>query len=198
MDEEMGKPFEHGYYDEHELRAFGFKSVGTNVRIAKNCTIIGFENIEIGNNVRIDGYVTMTASKFNPFILGSYIHIGSYGHICGSSGFTMHDFSATSAGVRVFTRSDDFSGAFLTNPTVPANYTNVTAGPIVIGRHAIVGSNSVILPGVTIGEGAAVGTLCSIHKSLDPWGIYFGSPARRIGNRSMDLLEQEKALLKAS
>lgn len=194
----MGKPFEHGYYEEHELRAFGFKRVGNNVRIAKNCTIIGFENIEIGNNVRIDGYVTMTASNSNPFIMGSYIHIGSYGHICGSSGFVMRDFSAMSAGVRAFTRSDDFTGRSLTNPTVPAKHTNVSAGEIIIEKHSIVGSNSVILPNVTIGEGCAVGALSLVQKSLDPWGVYFGSPARRVGNRSMDLLEQERELLKAA
>ena len=198
MDYEMGKPFEHGYYDEHELRAFGFKRVGHNVRIAKNCTIIGYENVEMGDNVRIDGYVTITASRSIPFVLGSYIHIGSYAHICGSAGFTMHDFSAMSAGVRVFTRSDDFTGRSLTNPTVPAQYTGVTAGEIVIGKHAIVGSNTVILPSVKIGEGCAVGALSLVQKSLKPWGIYFGAPVRRISDRSMDLLQHEQALLKAA
>ena len=110
----------------------------------------------------------------------------------------MHDFSAMSAGVRVFTRSDDFTGRSLTNPTVPAQYTGVTAGEIVIGKHAIVGSNTVILPSVKIGEGCAVGALSLVQKSLKPWGIYFGAPVRRISDRSMDLLQHEQALLKAA
>ena len=193
----MKNPFEHGYYDEHELRSFGFKSVGQNVRIAKNCTIIGLENIAIGNNVRIDGNVTVIASLQYRFVLESNIHIGSYSHICGNAGFVMRDFSALSAGVRIFTRSDDFSGDYLTNPTVPAKYTNVTSGEIEIGRHAIIGTGSVILPGVNIGEGCSVGTLSSVHKSLDPWGAYFGSPAKRIGTRSNGLLDLEQAYRKA-
>ena len=193
----MKNPFEHGYYDEFELRSFGFKSIGHNVRIAKNCTIIGLENISIENNVRIDGNVTIIASMSNPFHLESHIHIGSYSHICGSAGFIMRDFSALSAGVRIFTRSDDFSGDFMTNPTVPAKYTNVTDGEILIGRHSIVGNSSVILPGVAIGDGCSVGALSLVHKSLEAWGAYFGAPVKRIGNRSKKVLEVEQSFLKA-
>jgi len=193
----MSNPFEHGYYDEYELRDFGFKSIGENVRIAKNCTIIGLKNIEIGSNVRVDGSVTIIASESKRFVIESYVHIGTYSHICGSAGFLMRDFSALSVGVRVFTRSDDFTGSHLTNPTVPAKYKNVTDGEITIGRHAIIGSNSVILPSVNIGDGCAVGALACVHSSLEPWGVYFGSPARRIGNRSDKLLSLETELLKA-
>lgn len=54
--------FNPGYFTEDELRDFGIASVGVNVRVARNCTIIGLANISIGDNVRIDGYSTITAS----------------------------------------------------------------------------------------------------------------------------------------
>ena len=64
-----------------------------------------------------------------------------------------------------------------------------------VGRHVIIGSGSVVLPGVTIGEGSSVGALSLITKSLEEWGVYFGSPAKKIKSRRKDLLEQEQTLL---
>jgi galactoside O-acetyltransferase len=58
----------------------------------------------------------------------------------------------------------------------------------------LIGSGSVVLPGVTIGEGSAVGALSLVSMSLDEWGVYFGSPAKRIKARSKNLLEMEKLL----
>ncbi len=55
-------PFDPGYYDEHDLKEAGFKATGHNAQIAKSCKIIGLENIEIGNNVRIDEYCSIIAA----------------------------------------------------------------------------------------------------------------------------------------
>lgn len=54
----------------------------------------------------------------------------------------------------------------MTNPMVPVEFTNVTHADVNIGRHVIIGSGSVVLPGVTIGEGAAVGALSLVKKGL--------------------------------
>jgi acetyltransferase-like isoleucine patch superfamily enzyme len=45
-----------------------------------------------------------------------------------------------------------------------------------------IGAKSVIMP-VTIGEGAVIGAGSFVNKDLDPWGIYVGSPAKKIGER---------------
>lgn len=189
-------PFEVGYYDEHELRAAGFRVVGSNVRIAKNCTIIGLDNIEIGDNVRIDGYCTIIAAEQGWLKLGSYIHIGGYSYLSAGEGIRMGDFSGLSQGVCIYSRSDDYSGRHLTNPTVPGKYLGISRGAVTLGRHVIVGSGSVILPGVTIGEGSSVGALSLVSRSLDAWGVYFGCPAKRLKERSKQLLESEAELLR--
>lgn len=41
----------------------------------------------------------------------------------------------------------------MTNPTMPSKYTGVQRDDVLIGKHAIVGSGSVVLPGVVLGEG---------------------------------------------
>ena len=91
-----------------------------------------------------------------------------------------------------YSSNDDYSGAHITNATIPREYTQVDDRDVVLGRHVIIGSGTVILPGVTIGEGTAVGALSLVNRPLEPFGIYAGSPLKRIKPRSNRLLELEK------
>jgi len=128
--------------------------------------------------------------------IGSHVHIGGMAFLAGGGGIELADFSGLSQGVRIYSTSDDYSGAALTNPTVPKDYLNVKVAPVTLGRHVIVGSGSVILPGCVIGEGTSIGALSLVTKSLNPWGVYFGTPARRLRARSRKLLKLEEALVK--
>jgi acetyltransferase-like isoleucine patch superfamily enzyme len=187
-------PFNSGFFESHELRSFGFKSVGENVRIARSSLIVGLGNISLGSNVRIDSGVTIIANK-GYLALGSFIHVGGGCHISCAGGVSMGDFSGLSQGVRIYSVTDDYSGQSLTNPTVPAKYTNVRLGEVLIGRHVIVGAGSVILPGVHISEGVSIGALSLVSRSLGEWGIYAGCPARKIKERDRSLLVLEAELL---
>ncbi len=191
----MTKLFGPTHYTEEDLANEGFKSLGRNVRIAKTCTIIGAENISIGDNIRIDGYCTLTATGCGFIHFGSYIHVGGNCVLLAGEGITFENFSCLSWGVKLFTHSDDFSGKFMTNPTVPSKYTGVTGGPIVLKRHVVVGPGSVVLPKVTLGEGVAVGALSLVTKSLAEWGIYGGIPVKHIKTRKKQLLEMESFFL---
>ena len=187
-------PFDKGYYTEQDLRDFGFKSVGENVKIASNCTIVGLGSITIGDNVRIDEYCTLIAVG-GTLDIGSYIHIGGYCYLAAGAGIILEDFSGLSQGVKIYSKTDDYTGKHMTNPMVPERYTGVTGGTVTIGRHGIIGSGSVILPKVTVGEGSSVGALSLVTKSLDPWGVYFGCPVKRLKGRSKRLLELEAQMM---
>lgn len=186
-------PFDQGYFQDNELKDLGFKDVGENVKIAKNCTILGLENISLGNNIRIDANVVIAAFP-GFFKVGDYIHIGAGCYLGCSGGITMSDFSGLSQGVKIYSGTDDYSGKYLTNPTVPHEFVNVKVAPVNLGRHVIVGSGSVILPGVSIGDGSSVGALSLVSKSLEGWGVYFGSPVKKLKSRSKHILELEKNL----
>jgi acetyltransferase-like isoleucine patch superfamily enzyme len=185
--------FNRGYCESDELRQMGFNHVGRNVCVARSCTLVGLEHISLGNDIRIDDHVSIIAES--GFLkLGNHIHIGAGCYLGCSVGITLADFSGLSQGVKIYSASDDYSGKNLTNPTVPSKYRRVKSGPVHLGRHVIVGSGSVILPGVAIGDGASIGALSLVTKSLGPWGVYFGSPVRRLKSRSQEILALEQKL----
>lgn len=132
-----------------------FRESGQNVRIYPLAKIVNPEVISIGDNVIIDDFVFIMGEKETK--IGNYVHIASFCSITGGGKFVMENFSGLSSGCRIFTGGDDFSGSSLTNPTVPFEYRNVIKSFVVIKKHAILGANVVVLPGITIGEGAAIG-----------------------------------------
>lgn len=176
-----------------ELDKIGFKSLGKNVLISKMANIYLPELINIGNNVRIDDFVLLSGD----ITLGNNIHIAPYCALFGGSsddGIVMKNYSGLSAHVTIYSISDDYSGEFMTNPTVPSNYRNVKKGRVIINEHVIVGAASVILPGVEIGAGTAVGAMSLVEKSLPDWKICRGIPARVLKERSKKLIELEQQL----
>ena len=142
--------------------------------------IIGKENIEFGENVIIDDFVFIYAK--NKMRIGNYVHIASHASIAGGENFNMEDYSGISCGVRIFTTSDDFKDYGFGNPTIGEKYRNLNKAPVNIGKFAIIGANSVLLPGVNIGEGVSVGANSVVSRDLESWGIYVNN--RRIGERN--------------
>ena len=188
-------PFDTGYYSEIDLADAGFRYLGKNVRIAKNCTIMGLNNISIGNNVIIDAYCTICAVGDGLLKIGSFVHIGGYCLLSAGDGIFLEDFSGLSQGVKIYTRSDDYTGKYLTNPTVPEKYKGLKQGPVRLEKFVIIGAESIVLPDVTIGEGSSVGALSLISRNLPEWGMFSGRPLKRLGDRSKKILELHVELM---
>lgn len=168
----------------------GFASVGKNVQISDRASFHGAARIVLGDNVRIDDFCVLAAG-LGGINLGANVHIAVASSLIGAAKITLSDFSGLSSRVSIYSSSDDYSGVAMTNPTVPSEYRGVTHGEVFLGKHVIVGCGSVILPGVTLEEGVAVGALSLISKSCKAFGIYSGNPARRIKERQRNLLELE-------
>lgn len=176
-----------------ELIGAGFGSLGRSVLVSRDARIYGAENVSLGDHCRIDDFSIVSAAE--PVNLGRNVHIATYCALFGRHGITMADFSGLSSRVTIYTASDDYSGRTLTNPTVPDQYKAVNSGPVVLGRHVIIGAGSVILPGVTIGDGSAVGTLSLVSRDISEWTVAVGVPARPVKERSKELLELERSYL---
>src|SRR3954447_18476145 len=181
------------YLTEVDLAGEGIKKLGSNVRVHETAILVDLERIEIGSNVRIDPYCVLSAAGGH-LKIGSYIHIGSHNVTVAGGGVELADFVNLSQRVRIYSVSDDYSGESLTSPMIPRHLSRPLSGTVRLGRHVIVGSGSVILPQVTIGDGCAIGALSLVTQSLPDWGIYAGIPVRLLRARSRRLLADEAAL----
>jgi len=177
-----------------QLAETGFLSLGESVLISEKASIYGASRIRIGSHVRIDDFCIISAGE-DGICLGNHIHIACYTSLIGKAKITLADYANLSSRVAIYSSNDDYSGNYMTNPMVPAEFTNVAHRPVTIGQHCIVGSGSVILPGVILEEGSAVGALSLVTRNCDAFGIYAGTPARFVKKRSRGLLEIETKFL---
>lgn len=178
-----------GYLSEAQLRAFGFRRFGKNVKISDKASIYNPELIEIGDNSRIDDFCVLSGN----IMIGRFVHIAPLCLVAGGEkGISMSDFSGLAYHVQVFSQSDDYTGRTLTNPTIPSKFKKEIKKAVSLGRHVIIGAGSIVFPGVDIAEGCAVGAMSLVNRSTKPWGVYVGNPARRLKERKNNLLELEK------
>lgn len=180
------------YLNRSQIEAMGFRHVGRDVLISDRASIYDAARIEIGDHSRIDDFCCVSGNV----VIGRNVHFALGCNVAGGEpGIRFHDFAGLAYGCHVFAQSDDYSGATMTNPTVPGRYKSETKAPIEIGRHCIVGTSSIVFPGVVLAEGTAVGAMAVVTKSTEPWSIYIGNPARRIRSRKRDLLALEEQYL---
>lgn len=173
------------YFSDDELRSMGFRHVGTNVRVSDRAALYDLDRISIGDNSRIDDFCVLAGSV----TIGRNVHVTVHCNLAGGrAGVTLADFSTLAYGCHVVAQTDDYSGRTMTNSTIPAEFKNERSDPTVVGRYAILGTGTIVLPGVVIGEGVSAGAGSVFTTSPDPWGIYVGAPARRVKDRARDLL----------
>jgi acetyltransferase-like isoleucine patch superfamily enzyme len=180
-------------YTAEELREM-LGSVGENVSLNRSVVLYGAKNIHVGSNVRIDCFCVLSAGSTG-IVIGDYVHIAAYTALFGSGGkIQLDSFSGLSSRVSVYTGTEDYMEGFLGNPTIPGKYRKVTSGNVVLKKHALVGTGSVIMPGVTLELGASVGALSFVNRDVPEFSVAVGIPCRIAGRRSRRLLELETAL----
>lgn len=179
------------FYSIEELSTLGLKSYGSNVLISRYARLYNPSSISIGNNVRIDDFTILSGN----ITMGNYIHISPYVGIWANSGVVLDDFITISAGSKIYSESDDYSGKYLLGPTIPEMYRNVDRRKVIIGKYVAIGANVVILPGVILNEGCVIGVGSLVKKDCLPWMIYGGIPLRILKERCRDIIEMEKYLM---
>lgn len=183
------------YLTAEQLEAIGFKKLGRSVRISDKASIYDADQIELDDHCRIDDFC----------IISGKVKIGKYCHVTpmcliagGKPGVEISDFCTLAYGVKIFSQSDDYSGQTMVNSLIPKKFKNELFAEVKLEKHVVVGAGATVFPGVTIAEGCAIGAMSLVSKSTKPWGIYVGSPAKLLKNRSKDLLLLEKEFLAES
>ena len=174
-----------------QIRGMDFACVGSNVKLSDKGSYYNCKEIRLGSNVRVDDFCVLSAG-IGGIDIGNHIHIAVFSSIIGAGNITLRDFCNISSRVSIYSSNDDYSGAVMTNPTVPSEFTKVQHADVKVGRHVIIGSSSIVLPGVSLEEGVVIGALSLVKNNCKTFGIYAGVPAIYIGERKRDLLEVER------
>ena len=131
------------FLSDSELSALGLKHCGQNVLISSSASLYFPSQLSIGDGSRIDDNCVLSGL----IVIGRNVHLAAGSVVSGgNAGVVMDDFSGLAYGCCVFAQSDDYTGMYMTNPTIPAGYRSEEGRPVHISRHVIVGAHSVVFP----------------------------------------------------
>lgn len=144
------------------------------------------ERITIGALSRIDGLVKIEGG--NGVTIGAHVHIASFSHINAGGGTVIFgDHSGCASGARIIGGYPD-PGYLHVSAAESPDDCHVVRRVTTIGAWAVVFSNAVIYPGVTVGEGALIGAGSVVTKDVLPWEVWGGVPARKLRDRPLTTL----------
>jgi len=157
-------------------------SLGRNVLFGTNVFVSGAANISIGEFTWIDNDVRLEAG-IGRITIGNRVHVGSGATLQGGGSLIVEDYVGIGYGAKIFSRSETPAEGKRMVPMVPEMQKAFFESPVVLKKDAFLGPNVVILPGVTIGEGAVVGANAFVNRDIPAWAIAAGIPAKVIGER---------------
>lgn len=173
------------------------KSFGRNATIYSLAKIIYPENLSLGDESVIDDFAFIYASG-KGIEIGNFCHITAHCSIFAGGKVTFKDFSAIGPGCTVLAESDDYQGnGFIGLKVFGDKYRNRVEKDVTFEKHVHVGAGSIILPGVTLGEGCSIGSGSLVTKSMPAWTICYGSPCKPMKDKPKEKqLQMEKDFLK--
>ena len=182
-----------------------FKKSGRKIFIGNNTQIMFKKNIILGNNVRINDYVEINAEAKDSVIIGNNVSIGKYSIIkctgryddsnpsivignnfgCGefcffgcAGGIRIGNDVMMGQNIRFHAQNHIFKSA-----QEMIRKQGTTQKGIIIEDDCWIGGGTVFLDGVTVGKGCVIGSNAVVTKSIEPYSIAVGNPARIIGKR---------------
>lgn len=136
---------------------------------------------EKGKNCRITGNIIVNSPA--KVRLGNNIYIGPYGIIYSTiKEVIIQDDVIIGPRVTIMTADHNIRnvGIEIINDS---NIPNECCGDVIIEKGVWIGCNVTILKGVTVGRGAVIAAGAVVTKDVEPYSIYGGVPAKRIGMR---------------
>lgn len=94
-------------------------------------------------------------------------------------------------GAKILCSPYNHQGVYVSQ-ALPDEAFSINTESIKIENDAYICAGAVVLPGVTIGEGAVVGANSVVNRNLKPWTIYNGNPIKKVGERDRPTGEQLK------
>lgn len=127
-----------------------------------------------GFNPKIVNLSSALYVSVNDLIFEGYAHFEG-GRILGAGSLLVGDNVIAGPGLQILTEVHDYESEML-----PYDGNHNTVKDVVIHKNVWIGADVTIMPGVSIGEGAVIGTKSFINKDVPPLAVVAGTPAKVI------------------
>lgn len=134
--------------------------------------------IILGPKVRLDRGVDMRVKRGGCTELGERTYVGPYACFSGSGSIKVGKNCLIASHCSIYAHNHAFADA-----TIPIRDQGFTCKGITIEDDVWLGTGVRVVDGVTIGEGSVVGAGAVVTKSIPPYSIAVGVPAKVIGKR---------------
>lgn len=162
-----------GRFERSDLAA-----IGEHVIVEEGVRIWHPDRVRIGNNVYLGHGAMLRGYYLGQMAIGDDTWIGQGAFIFSGRAVTIGRRVGIGPFVRILTGFHQEAGrdrAILDSP--------LEFRPVIIGDDCDIGINSIILPGVTIGQGAQIGAGSVVTRDVERYAVVAGNPARLIRMR---------------
>lgn len=167
-------------------RSFGALGEGCTIMLPFKCNnakdIFLGQKITICGGAWIDCFRSYAGIEFNPKMeIGDGSYIGHRSHIMAVGKMIIGKNVMIADGVYISDNLHGFEDVTLRVQEQPLKY-----GQVIIDDDAWIGENVCVLPGVTIGKHSVIGSNSVVTKSIPPFSVAVGSPAKVIRQYNTD------------
>lgn len=148
-----------GYIPNHSLRLFYYKF---------------FLGVKIGHNSSIHRGCQI---RKGIIVIGNNVIIGENALLDGRSGLYIGNNVNVSSNVSIYSLQHDYNSPLF----------EAVGAAVTIKDNAWISANSVVLPGITVHEGAVVGAMSLVNKDVPAYTLVGGVPFKVIKERNQDI-----------
>lgn len=168
------------------------KSCGKDVKIYPTSKVVRPDCVSIDDNTRLCDYVFIHPEG-GQISIGKYCDFEPYSLIWGAGDMKIGNFVNFGPGMKIMGNLYDYRSGDIMVGTVEQTHAGIIADELVIEDHVYFGADVTVLGNVhKIGEGAIIGAQSLVNCDIEPWGVYVGSPVRKIGERPRTALDKVK------
>jgi dTDP-4-amino-4,6-dideoxy-D-glucose acyltransferase len=157
------------------------KGCGVGVRIMPLAKICSPHMVELGDDCRVCDFTFIWGGR--GVKIGKNCDIQPHVTVWGGGSLEVGDRVSIGLGSVLLTAVYSHAAGLKMVDGLPEDEAEALYGKLTIETDVYIGARCTLMPEITIGEGAIIGASSFVNKDCEPWGIYVGSPAKKISVR---------------